>query len=56
MHRRNFLKTGSIAGLTLTTLAAASCTPASPDKKQDDAAAGEKADDFVLNEITIDAL
>ncbi len=56
MHRRNFLKTGSIAGLTLTTLAAASCTPASPDKKQDDAEAGEKPDDFVLNEVTIDAL
>ncbi len=56
MHRRNFLKTGSIAGLTLTTLAAASCNPASPDKTQDDVVAGEKTDDFVLNEVTIDAL
>lgn len=55
MDRRNFIKTGSVAGLTLTTLAAASCSPASPDKKQEDTAAG-KPDDFELNEVTIDTL
>src|SRR5580698_7314848 len=55
MDRRNFIKTGSVAGLTLTTLAAASCNPASPDKKQEDNAVG-KPDDFELNEVTIDTL
>jgi len=53
MHRRNFLKTGSLAGLSLTVGAAASCSPTPPDKKSGTEA---KPDDFVLNEITIDAL
>lgn len=56
MQRRNFLKTGSLAGLTLTTLAAASCNLASPVKKQNEAPNTEKADDFVLNEVTINIL
>jgi amidase len=56
MHRRNFLKTGSMAGLTLSSLAAASCNLVSTNKKQDEAADKEKPDDFVLNEITIDIL
>jgi len=56
MQRRNFLKTGALAGLTLTTVVAASCSPASTDKKKDDSAEAEKTDDFALNEVTIDTL
>ena len=56
MHRRNFLKTGSVAGLTLSSLAVASCNLASTNKKQDETIATEKTDDFALNEITIDVL
>jgi amidase len=54
MQRRNFLKTGSLAGLTLTTLVTASCSQPSADKKT--AEAGNPADDFELNEATIDSL
>jgi amidase len=54
MQRRNFLKTGSLAGLTLSTLVAASCTQPSADKKTD--ATGAYTDDFELNEATIDDL
>ncbi len=53
MQRRNFLKTGAVAGLTLTTLASASCKQASSPARGQDA---QKADDFELNEVTIDAL
>src|SRR6185503_5068635 len=53
MHRRNFLKTGSLAGLSLTVGAAASCNPAPPDKRSGTSA---KPDEFALNEVTIDAL
>ncbi|WP_374949493.1 amidase [Mucilaginibacter sp.] len=54
MQRRNFLKTGSLAGLTLTTLVTASCTPSATDaSKMKDTTA---ADDFELNEATIDSL
>jgi amidase len=55
MQRRNFLKTGSLAGLTLTTLAATSCNLVSS-KKDKTGDAGEKPDDFALNEVTIDTL
>src|SRR5437016_1438621 len=53
MQRRDFLKTSSVAGLT--TLALAACNTVSTDKKSsaDDAAF---ADDFELNEVTIDIL
>lgn len=54
MQRRNFLKTGTLAGLTITTLSAVSCSSPSTDTK-----AGTdtpSADDFELNETTIDAL
>ncbi len=53
MQRRNFLKTGAVAGLTFTTLAAASCKQASSPSGATDE---QKADDFELNEIAIDAL
>ncbi|AMR33780.1 amidase [Mucilaginibacter sp. PAMC 26640] len=54
MQRRNFLKTGSLAGLSLSTLVAASCKPGMPDAtdKSDNAF----SDDFELNEATIDDL
>lgn len=52
MQRRNFLKTGSLAGLTLTTLAASSCNLVSSKKDKADASP-QKSDDFALNEATI---
>lgn len=56
MQRRNFIKTGSLAGLTLATLGAASCSPAASKKDSTADAAAEKTDDFALNEVTIDTL
>ena len=53
MQRRDFLKTGSIAGLT--TLVATSCTPATTGKKTDSSET-PFTDDFELNEVTIDTL
>lgn len=53
MQRRDFLKTGSIAGLT--TLVAASCTTATTDKKAESSDAPFN-DDFELSEVTIDTL
>jgi amidase len=53
MHRRNFLKTGSLAGLTLTAAAAGSCNLTSSDNKE---TVLVKPDDFALNEVTIGAL
>jgi amidase len=55
MHRRNFLKTGSLAGLTISTLVAASCNQPSAENKADDTVAAEnnKDDIFELSEITI---
>jgi amidase len=55
MQRRNFIKTSSLAGLTLSTLAATSCNLVGSDKKTDTPATG-KPDDFVLNEVTIATL
>lgn len=56
MHRRNFLKTGTLAGLSLTAVAAASCNLASSGKKTEGSPETENGDDFVLNEVTIDEL
>ncbi|WP_259070448.1 amidase [Mucilaginibacter sp. X4EP1] len=53
MQRRNFLKTGSLAGLTLSTLALSSYNSPSAQQKS---AITDDADDFVLNEVTIDTL
>jgi amidase len=52
MHRRNFLKTTSLAGLTLTTLSSAA-KPGGLKAINDNTPA---SDDFELNETTIDAL
>lgn len=54
MQRRNFLKTGTLAGLTLTTLGAVSCSTPSADTKTETGALS--TDDFELNEATIDSL
>lgn len=60
MDRRNFLKTGSVAGLAATTLAVSSCQspgPSSPDSYRDNNPGdGKFVDDFELNEVTIDQL
>jgi amidase len=55
MHRRNFLKTGSLAGLTLSTLVAASCNePSAQNQGTDSAATANARDDiFELSEVTI---
>jgi amidase len=54
MNRRNFLKKSSLAGLTLTTLTIASCSPGEKKERQQKAE-GDPAD-FELNEATIDQL
>ena len=53
MQRRNFIKSGSIAGLALSVTAATSCNklPAAKNESTDNA-----KDDFALNEVTIDTL
>lgn len=55
MHRRNFLKTGSLAGLTISTLVAASCNQPSAENKADETATADSSKDdiFELSEITI---
>lgn len=55
MQRRNFLKTGSLASLTLGTLITASCTTPAADDKTNDVQSTNK-DDFELNEATVDSL
>ena len=54
MQRRNFLKTGSVAGIVLSTMSINSCAPSSEQKH--DGAKAKTGDDFVLNELTIDDL
>ena len=58
MNRRNFLKKGSSTGLVITTLGFVSCQ--SPVRSENETADKEQAksiaDDFELNEITIDEL
>nr|WP_294944734.1 amidase [uncultured Mucilaginibacter sp.] len=54
MQRRNFLKTGTLAGLTLSTLGAASCGSPSTGPGTETTAA--PTDDFELNEVTVDEL
>lgn len=52
MQRRNFLKAGSMAALA--TMVATSCKANTPDANND--ADSNQADDFELNEVTIDTL
>ena len=56
MQRRNFLKTGSLAGLTLSTLVATSCKPGAPDSARKTDENSAFTDDFELNEATISDL
>lgn len=53
MQRRNFLKTGAVASLALSTLASESCKQTTPPAGD---AIGQQPDNFDLNEVTIDSL
>jgi amidase len=53
MQRRNFIKTGSLAGITLSAIVTGSCNPAPAAKEKNEAVT---PDDFTLNEATIDIL
>ena len=53
MQRRNFIKTGSLAGLTTLVIGACNTVPASKKESSED---NEFHDDFELNEVTIDTL
>jgi len=56
MQRRSFLKAGSVAGLAATALVSSSCNLFSGEKKEQDTANADVADQFELNEVTIDTL
>src|SRR5476651_2094329 len=59
MLRRNFIKASSLAGLTITSVLAASCntTPLPAEKEDDNKSEGANtADNFELNEVTIATL
>jgi amidase len=56
MQRRNFIKTGSLAGITLSALSLGACTIPSSEQKQTGTNLAKSADDFVLKEATIDIL
>jgi amidase len=56
MQRRGFLKTSSLAGIGLTTLAAGSATLLTAARQADQKSRHDEKDDFVLNEMTIDQL
>src|ERR1700733_6059565 len=56
MNRKNFLRTGPLAGLALTSIAASCNQPGKKETLSAAAAVTINPTDFVLNEITIDAL
>ncbi len=56
MQRRNFIKTGSLAGLTLGALATGACNAEPASSKTEKSEKDDAPDDFVLNEVTIDVL
>ncbi|HEY4325234.1 MAG TPA: amidase [Mucilaginibacter sp.] len=56
MDRRNFIKTGSLAGLTLGTLTAGATELVLTEKKHEHAPFSKPQDEFILNEVTIDML
>lgn len=58
MNRRNFLKNSSLAGLTITSLTAASCNTSAHKEKEvvKITTAPASWDEFALNEVTIDEL
>lgn len=56
MHRRNFIKSTSLASLTLSTVMAASCKTPTTTNNADTADGDNYHDDFELNEATVDQL
>jgi amidase len=56
MQRRNFLKTSSLAGITLSAVAAGSCNLLSSSKNKEEEVEGTVVDQFALNEATITIL
>ncbi len=56
MDRRNFLKSGSVAGIAATTLAVTGCQSPAPASTNNKAGEEKFVDDFELNEATIDML
>lgn len=57
MERRDFLKSGSLAGLSLATAGViAACNTSEKDKKEESKNTGANPNDFALNEATIDDL
>src|SRR3954465_14068510 len=55
MNRRNFLKNSSVAGMAITSVAVA-CNSSGTNKKTEKENISASAEDFKLNEITIDEL
>ena len=53
MNRRNFIRLGSLASLTLSSLSAASCTRASREEKPRGTAGPDEPGSFALDELTI---
>ncbi|WP_183577238.1 amidase [Mucilaginibacter sp. X5P1] len=56
MQRRNFIKTGSLAGITLSALSLGACTIPPSEQKQAGSSTDKNTDDFALKEATIDIL
>jgi amidase len=56
MQRRNFLKTGALAGVTLSALSLGACQVPPSERNANDTPYDPKADHFELNEVTIDEL
>ncbi len=56
MNRRKFVKNSSLAGMALTTWAVGACAPSSDKKQKVEALTDGLAENFILNETTIDAL
>src|ERR1700690_4037674 len=56
MNRRNFIKNSSLAGLSATVLASASCSPPADKKNSQKEPSDSFTDDFVLNEVTVEEL
>jgi len=55
MQRRNFIKTGSLAGITISALSLGACNIPPSERKQADST-NKNADDFALKETTIEIL
>ncbi|MBS1509245.1 MAG: amidase [Bacteroidetes bacterium] len=59
MNRRNFIKSSSVAGISVAAFSIAGCTASTPEKNKNTISGehnGDSKDDFALNEITIASL